>query len=99
MTTTYHGAIDAKVQAQLEGTDFASSGVRKLAGGSVNYVYHAPLRKALIDGTADVLVKHGETHMARKPDFPLPMLRTVSPRFHYHNTMPKTSYRKLNINV
>jgi hypothetical protein len=77
MTTVDLAAIDAKVQKSLEGTDYASSGVRKLAGGSVNYVYHAPLSKPLSDGTTEVLVKHGETHMARKPEFPLPMIRSV----------------------
>ena len=79
--------IDARVETSLEGTEYASTGVKKLAGGSVNYVYHAPLLTPLSDGTTDVLVKHGETHMARKPEFPLPMIRSVWPitsqrRFH-----------------
>jgi hypothetical protein len=77
MATIGLAEIDAKVQKSLEGTKYASTGVRKLVGGSVNYVYHAPLKKPLDDGTADVLVKHGETHMARKPEFPLPMVRSV----------------------
>ena len=70
-------AIDAKVQKSLVGTDYASTGVRKLAGGGVNYVYHAALSRPLDDGTTDILIKHGETHMARKPEFALPMIRSV----------------------
>ncbi|OAL42868.1 hypothetical protein IQ07DRAFT_637469 [Pyrenochaeta sp. DS3sAY3a] len=68
--------IDTKVEESLEGTAYASSSIRKLVGGSVNYVYHAKLAVPLIDGTTEVLVKHGEAHMARKPEFPLPMIRT-----------------------
>ena len=77
MATVDLKAIDDKVRKSLEGTHYDSSGVKKLAGGSVNYVYHAPLLKPLNDGSTEVLVKHGESHMARKPDFPLPMIRSV----------------------
>lgn len=69
--------INTKVEKSLEGTAYASSHIRKLVGGSVNYVYHAKLVVPLSDGTTEVLVKHGEAHMARKPEFPLPMIRTV----------------------
>ena len=77
MATIDLKAIDEKVQKSLEGTEYASTSVKKLAGGSVNYVYRAPLLKSLNDGSTEILVKHGESHMARKPDFPLPMIRSV----------------------
>lgn len=79
METVDLGEIDARVQKSLEGTAYASTGVRRLVGGSVNYVYHAPLSTPLSDGTTEVAVKHGEPHMARKPDFALPMFRCVRP--------------------
>jgi hypothetical protein len=80
--------IDAKVQKSLEGTPFASSSLKKLSGGSVNWIYHAKLAKPLEDGTLEVAVKHGERHMATKPDFELDLLRCVCniihlPRMHY----------------
>ncbi|KAF5011455.1 hypothetical protein FDECE_2444 [Fusarium decemcellulare] len=67
--------VDTKVQKGLEGTKFQASTLKKLAGGSVNWIYLAELSTPLDDGTTEVLVKHGEPYMATKPEFPLTLLR------------------------
>lgn len=77
MTSTASIDIDAKVQRSLEGTSFESSATEKLSGGSVNWIYLAKLSTPLDGGTTEVLVKHGETYMATKPEFPLTLLRCV----------------------
>jgi len=74
--------IDSKVQKSLEGTLFASSNLKKLEGGSVNWIYHAPLDKPLEDGTTEVAVKHGEPYMATKPEFELNFVRCVRSTLH-----------------
>jgi hypothetical protein len=70
--------IDAKVQESLQDTAFEASNLDRLSGGSVNWIYAASLLQPLEDGTMEVVVKHGETHMASKPDMELNLLRCVS---------------------
>ncbi|KAF4454910.1 hypothetical protein F53441_2649 [Fusarium austroafricanum] len=67
--------IENKVRKALERTEFETSALEKLSGGSVNWIYLAKLAKPLEDGTEQVLVKHAESYMASKPEFPLPSLR------------------------
>ncbi|KAJ4007838.1 hypothetical protein NW766_009646 [Fusarium irregulare] len=67
--------IQNKVEKALEGIGLGISSLEKLSGGSVNWIYVAKLKRRLEDGTLEVLVKHAESYMASKPDFPLPSLR------------------------
>ena len=69
--------IDARVHRSLLNTNFNPYDFERLPGGSVNWVYLAKLSNALNDGTTEVLVKHGETQMATKPEFPLTLFRCV----------------------
>ncbi|KAL0933898.1 uncharacterized protein CTRU02_210697 [Colletotrichum truncatum] len=75
MASTPSIDVDLKVQQALESTRFKALTLKKLPGGSVNWIYLATLSKALDDGTTKVLVKHGETYMATKPDFALTLIR------------------------
>ena len=70
-------AIQNEVQKALEGIGLEISSLEKLSGGSVNWIYVAKLKKPLGDGILEVVVKHAESYMASKPDFPLPSLRCV----------------------
>ena len=69
--------IQNKVKKALEGINLEISSLKKLSGGSVNWIYVAKLKKPLEDGRLEVLVKHAESYMASKPDFPLSSLRCV----------------------
>lgn len=69
--------IDIKVKDSLRGTRFEAAKLRSLSGGSVNWTYVATLAQPLEDGTTQVMVKHGETHMMTKPDFALTLIRCV----------------------
>lgn len=69
--------IDIKVKDSLKGTRFEASELASLSGGSVNWTYVATLAQPLEDGTRQVMVKHGETHMMTKPDFALTLIRCV----------------------
>ncbi|KAM0425978.1 hypothetical protein ACHAPT_008917 [Fusarium lateritium] len=56
-----------KVFAWLNTTRYAASSLEPLIGGQANFTYHAKLLAPLEDGTAEVVVKHGEPYMARHP--------------------------------
>ncbi|KAF6827746.1 phosphotransferase enzyme family protein [Colletotrichum musicola] len=65
------GDIANRVQTSLNGTPYAVSSLKPLAGGLSNFTYHAALLRALEDGSTDVLVKHGEAYMAKFPENPI----------------------------
>ena len=77
MADADHSEINAKVKKSLDGTQFESSELKPLSGGSVNWTYLAKLAKPLDDGTQEVMVKHGETHMMSRPDTALTLTRCV----------------------
>lgn len=79
MFSTGFSDIDTEVRRSLEGTKFEAREFERLPGGSVNWVFLVKLSVPLEDGTTEVLVKHGESRMATKPEFPLDMLRCVWP--------------------
>ena len=59
--------IKSEVFEWLKGTRYASTSLEPLLGGSANFIYRAHLSEPLEDGTAEVLVKHGEGYMASHP--------------------------------
>lgn len=70
--------IASRILTELSKTQFACSSLVPLSGGVGNFVYKAQLRKPLDDGTAEVVVKHGEGFAAQFPTLKLPMFRCVS---------------------
>lgn len=78
MATNNAAEIDAKVKEGLRGTRFEATSLSPLSGGSVNWTYLAKLKTPLEDGTTEVMVKHGETHMMSKPEVALTLIRCVS---------------------
>lgn len=87
--------VDDKVKQALRGTSFEAASLERLSGGSVNWAYRATLSKPLDDGTSSVLVKHGETYMLSKPEFPLTLLRCVRhPQPQQERTAPHLSPRR-----
>lgn len=75
MSTESLSEIDAKVKKSLEHTAFECSSLKPLSGGSVNWAYLLTLSKPLDNGAAEVMVKHGETHMMSKPEVALTLVR------------------------
>jgi hypothetical protein len=59
--------IESEVLEWLKATRYASTSLERLTGGNANFVYRARLSEPLEDGTADVVVKHGEAYIARYP--------------------------------
>jgi len=77
MVSTPDEMVDARVRKGLKGTAFESSSVKRLSGGLVNWGYQATLLVPLADGTSEVFLKHGETFLAKIPDFEVGLLRCV----------------------
>ena len=81
MATTVDEQVDAKVDAKvrdgLTGTAFEPASVQRLSGGLVNWGYRATLKVPLDDGTDEVFLKHGETWVAKIPDYELNLVRCV----------------------
>ncbi|KEF57998.1 uncharacterized protein A1O9_05921 [Exophiala aquamarina CBS 119918] len=75
MATTQDEKVDAKVRKGLAGTSFEPSSLQRLSGGLVNWGYQAALLVPLDDGTSEVFLKHGETFLAKIPDFEVGLLR------------------------
>lgn len=69
--------IDDSVKQELQGSPYDSLSFKKLSGGTGNFLYHATLKAPLSDGTAQVVVKHGEAFVASNRAFALPTSRCV----------------------
>lgn len=78
--------IEDAVRRELDGTGYAISSLEPLTGGTANFIYHARLQKPLPDGSADVVLKHGEAYVAQHPDFKLQMVRCVRDRISQTNS-------------
>ncbi|QPC78758.1 hypothetical protein HYE68_009510 [Fusarium pseudograminearum] len=63
--------IASKIKDILDGTCFAVSDLRRLSGGTANFIYHATLKQSSSrDKYQDgVVVKHGEGYVASYPSF------------------------------
>jgi ElaB/YqjD/DUF883 family membrane-anchored ribosome-binding protein len=71
--------IASKVEHILNETSFAASDLRRLAGGTANFMYHATLKQSSSrDKYQDgVVVKHGEGYVATHPSFKISTSRCV----------------------
>lgn len=70
-------AFASQILAALAETRYACSSLTPLSGGVGNFVYKGELRELLEDGTAEVVVKHGEGFAAQWSALKLPMYRCV----------------------
>ncbi|WKT48955.1 Aminoglycoside phosphotransferase [Fusarium oxysporum f. sp. vasinfectum] len=63
--------IRSKVEQVLKGTTFAVSSLRKLSGGTANFMYHATLEKPSTQDKYQngVVIKQGEGYVALHPAF------------------------------
>ncbi|KAJ6031053.1 kinase-like domain-containing protein [Penicillium herquei] len=66
--------IQEKLKDRLRGTQYESSHLEPLPGGSSNFVYRMTLSKPLPD-SATLIIKHSEAHMAVAPENKLNMSR------------------------
>lgn len=69
--------MDSSVKEILQDTDYAASSLKLLTGGNTNFIYLAQLEKPLPDGTAEVVIKHGEEFVALNPDWNIGTTRCV----------------------
>lgn len=69
--------ISSRITQELAPTTFACSSLVPLSGGTANFIFKGTLVKPSEDGTADVLVKHGEAFVAQHPALKLSTLRCV----------------------
>ncbi|KAJ5624873.1 hypothetical protein N7510_001182 [Penicillium lagena] len=60
--------IERELLLWLRDTPYACSSLETLSGGSSNFVFRARLFRSLREGTRDVVIKHGEGHMAVAPE-------------------------------
>ena len=65
------------ITKELAGTQYTSSSLTPLSGGTANFVYRAQLDQPLPDGTKSVIVKHTEAFIALNREFKLPAERCV----------------------
>lgn len=75
--------IQFKVERVLRGTPFAASALRKLTGGTANFVYHGTLEKPSTEEKYQngVVIKQGEGYVALHPSFKIAASRCVSAVF------------------
>lgn len=70
-------AFASRILTELEGTRYACSSLTPLSGGTANFIYKAELQEPLEDGTAEVVVKHGDGFAAQYSALKLPTFRCV----------------------
>jgi hypothetical protein len=70
--------VRSKVVHALSKTPFAVSDLRRLSGGTANFIYHATLKQSTGDEYRDgVVIKHGEGYVATHPSFKISTSRCV----------------------
>ncbi|KAK2604836.1 hypothetical protein N8I77_007734 [Diaporthe amygdali] len=63
--------ILSRVTQELGPTRFACTSLTPLSGGTANFIFSGKLQKPLDDGTAEIVVKHGEGFVAQFPSLKL----------------------------
>lgn len=71
--------ISYRVASELGPTRFACTSLAPLSGGTANFIFRGKLQKPLDDGTAEIVVKHGEGFVAQSPALKLSTSRCVGP--------------------
>lgn len=79
MAGTATDKIASEIISELASTEYACSSLTPLSGGTANFLFRGTLQKPLEDGTAEVVIKHGEGFSASWPDLKLSQRRCVSP--------------------
>jgi len=69
--------LEKDIRQRLDGTPYKSKSLQRLTGGSANFTYIVYLETPLLDGTEEVVIKHGENFVASNPKFPLATSRCV----------------------
>lgn len=72
-----HTTKTEEILRALSSTSYACSSLQPLTGGLANFLFRGDLAEPLADGTSQVAVKHGESHVALRPDIDLPTARCV----------------------
>ncbi|KAI5460017.1 kinase-like domain-containing protein [Mariannaea sp. PMI_226] len=75
MADTLENEIQDKVKRVLRDTPYASESLRKLTGGTANFIYHAVPQTPLPEQPDGVVVKQGEGYVASIPSFAIPTSR------------------------
>jgi hypothetical protein len=78
MANSQAAKLSEEVLQELSSTEYASSSLKPLSGGTANFIFKATLITSLPDGTKEVAVKHGEDYIASMPEFQIPTTRCVS---------------------
>lgn len=76
--TTVTNDIATKILDYLKNTQYNSSSLEKLSGGSANFTFRATLKDETQDGSVTVVVKHAEPYIAANPAWPYDVVRSVS---------------------
>lgn len=82
--------ILSRVTQELGPTGFACTSLTPLSGGTANFIFSGKLQKPLDDGTAEIVVKHGEGFVAQFPSLKLSTSRCVGTKIH-RNFLPGES--------
>jgi hypothetical protein len=71
--------IASKIKHILDGTCFAVSDLRRLTGGTANFMYHATLKQSSYRDKYQegIVIKHGEGYVATHPSFKISTSRCV----------------------
>lgn len=69
--------IQTKVEGVLAATPYAASSLKRLTGGTGNFIYHAIPNNPQPGCAEGVVIKQGEGYVATRPEFPLTTSRCV----------------------
>ncbi|PSS03768.1 kinase-like domain-containing protein [Coniella lustricola] len=75
--TPAEDAVQAQILKELDPTAYACTSLRKLSGGTANYIFQGQLKNTLSDGTFQVVIKHGEAFSASSTSLKLPTKRCI----------------------
>lgn len=70
--------VASQIETRLALTKYACSSLTPLSGGTANFLFKGTLQNPLDDGTAEVVIKHGEAFSASWSALKLSQARCVS---------------------